>query len=354
MRAFLTDRYFRLLRSFERVVLRLKLSYTRREIHQSISQVVERTGRSVVTGKIKKQIKQYARERFGSADFWPGLALGTEMTGEFKRGIIPFDYFYYFLEPKLNPHRYSSIGDLRTLDDRRFGDFAITPLLQSISGIFYNSDFEPIEEAEVNRILSDHNDTIVIKQEFGWGGREVRVIHSSEFKPGLLLPGYNYVIQPFLKQYRVLHDLYPDSVNTFRVLTFRKKDGSVRVLLIYLRFGVDGSRVDNLSSGGQCIRFDINGKPEALAYDEFGLRCGDRHKNSGKVFAELEIPMFHEIVDKCVTIHRVYPHVRLIGWDICIDETGTPKLIEWNSSRPSFSWEDALWGPFFPDDRELD
>ena len=353
MRAFLTDRYFRLLRSFERVVLRLKLGYTRREIHQSIQQVVKKTGRSVMTGKIKKQIKQYARERFGSAAFWPGLALGTEMTGEFKRGCIPFDYFYYFLEPKLNPHRYSSIGDLRTLDYRRFGDFAIKPLMHFITGTLYNSDFEPVGEAEMNKILSDHNDTIVIKQEFGWGGKEVRVIHSSEFKPALLLPGFNYVIQPFLKQYRVLHELHPHSVNTFRVYTFRKKDGSVEVPLTYLRFGVDGSRVDNLSSGGQCVRFDPTGKPDTLAIDELGLRCGDRHKNSGKIFAELEIPMFHDIVDKCVTIHQVYPHVRLIGWDICVDETGAPRLIEWNSSRPSFSWEDALWGPFFPDDREF-
>ena len=178
-------------------------------------------------------------------------------------------------------------------------------------------------------------------------------MHSSEFKPGLLLPGLNYIIQPFLKQYKVLHDLHPSSVNTFRVLTFRKKDGSVKVLLTYLRFGVDGSKVDNLSSGGQCVRFDASGKPEVQAYDEFGLKCGDRHKNSGKIFAELEIPMFQEVVDKCVSTHLVYPHVRLIGWDICIDETGAPKLIEWNSSRPSFSWEDFLFGPFFPDDKEF-
>jgi len=44
----------------------------------------------------------------------------------------------------------------------------------------------------------------------------------------------------------------------------------------------------------------------------------------------------------------------LIGWDVCINESGEPKLIEWNTHRPSFTWEDALFGPFLADDQELD
>jgi hypothetical protein len=353
MRTFLKDSYFRLLKRLEGLILRMKVNYTRWGIVRDTRVVIKQTGKSAVTHRIKREMRQYSRERFGSAAYWRGLAMGVEMKGEFVRGWIPFDYFYYFLEPSLNPPRYRSIGDFRTLDYRRFGDFTIRPLLQFISGMYFNTACEPVGEQEISRIMSDHNDLIVIKQEFGWGGKEVRVMHSSEFKPGLLLPGLNYIIQPFLKQYKVLHDLHPSSVNTFRVLTFRKKDGSVKVLLTYLRFGVDGSKVDNLSSGGQCVRFDASGKPEVQAYNEFGLKCGDRHKNSGKIFAELEIPMFQEVVDKCVSTHLVYPHVRLIGWDICIDETGAPKLIEWNSSRPSFSWEDFLFGPFFPDDKEF-
>jgi hypothetical protein len=307
----------------------------------------------VVTGKMKKSIKAYARERFGSAAYWPGVALAAEMRGEFIKGWIPFDYFFHVLEPSLNPPGYSSLGDIRTLDYRRFGDFAIKPLLQFITGVFYNGDCKPVGAREMHRILSDYNESIVIKQEFGWGGKQVRVMHSSEFTPELLQKDFNYVIQPFLKQYRILHDLHPESVNTFRVLTFRKKDGSVEVLFTYLRFGVDGSRVDNLSSGGQCVLFDSSGKPEKTAIDEFGLRCGERHKNSGIRFADLEIPMFHEILDKCVSTHQEYPHVRLVGWDICVDESGALKLIEWNSSQPGFSWEDALFGPFFPDDQEF-
>jgi len=51
--------------------------------------------------------------------------------------------------------------------------------------------------------------------------------------------------------------------------------------------------------------------------------------------------------------HQKNPYVRMIGWDVCIDEHGKPKLIEWNTHRPSYTWEDVLFGPFFLDNDEF-
>jgi len=354
MRAFLMGRYFRLLKLLEGLILTVKVNYTRSELKQARRQYVKEAGRSVMTRKVKTEVRAYARERFGSAAFRPGVELAVERRGAFIRGFIPFDYYYYFLEPKLNPPRYRSLGDLRTLDYRRFGDLAVKPLLLFISGIFFNADFEPVGEQEISRILSGHNDTIIIKQEFGWGGKEVRVMHSSGFKPGLLLPGFNYIIQPIVKQYSVLHNLHPESLNTFRVLTFMKKDGSVEVLLTYLRFGVDGARIDNVSSGGECLLFDPSGKPAKNSFTKSGFISGERHKNTGVIYANLKIPMIHDIRNRCIALHQKYPDVRLVGWDMCVDESGDLKLIEWNSSRPGFDLEDALFGPFLTDDRELE
>jgi hypothetical protein len=192
-----------------------------------------------------------------------------------------------------------------------------------------------------------------VKQAFGWGGKHVTIQPASEFEPEHLKKGHTYVIQPFIKQYKPLSDLYPDSVNTFRVTTFLKRDGTVEVLFVILRFGVDGNQVDNLSSGGQCIRMDLTGKPSAMAYDEYCIPAGERHKNTGFRFADLDIPMFPEIIERCRTGHQQHPHVRLIGWDVCVNEQGEPKLIEWNTFRPTFTLEDAMFGPFLADDHEL-
>lgn len=346
--------YKRFHKLFGKLVLSFQVFDSRMGLRRLTRKIVRLQGKSVVNRKMKRSMKAYAKKRFGSKAFWPGLAMATELRGEYMDGWIPFDFYYYKLEPKLNPPEYATIGDLRTLDYKRFGDFAIKPLFQYISDIFFNADFESVEKPDLLKFLAEYDDTIVVKQEFGWGGKQVRVMHSSEFKPEQLQKGKNFIIQPFLKQYKTLSELYPDSVNTFRVYTFRKKDGSVEVLLTYLRFGVDGNRVDNLSAGGQCLLFDASGKPDKISIDAYGLKADQKHKNTGYIFADLKIPMFQDIREKCSSIHKIYPYVRLIGWDIAVDESGAPKLIEWNTNRASFDWEDALFGPFFTDDREFD
>lgn len=353
MKAFLIDKYARSLRFVEGIVLKLKMYNTRRDAHRARKLFVQQSGKSVLNAKIKRSIKKYSRKRYGSASHWPFLALYTEVRGEFIEGWIPFDHFLYVLEPKLNPPVYRELGNQKTFDYRRFGDFAIKPLFFFISGLFYTPDFDIIEEKELKKMLSSHDDHIVVKQAFGGGGKQVRFMHSSEFKPELLEQSENYVIQPRIQQYKTLSDLYPDSVNTFRVTTFIRKDGSVKIVYVILRFGVDGSKVDNLSSGGQCIEIDPEGRPAKIAYDDYGNVGGEVHKNTGYRFADLEIPMFPEIIAKCKSAHRHYPFVRLIGWDVCVDESGVPRLIEWNTDRPTFDMEDALFGPFFPDDSEF-
>jgi hypothetical protein len=353
MKELLIDRIFRILGVFNRVALRFKLAISRREAHRERKQLVRRTGRPVMTRKLKKQIKQYARKRFGSAAYWPHLAHFTEIRGEFIEGWIPEDYFRYILEPRLNPSNFSKLGYQKTFDYRRFGDFAIEPLFYFISGNFFDAKCRVFERNSVKTFFSEYHDTIVVKQAFGWGGKHVTIQHASAFRPEHLKKGHNYVIQPFIRQYKPLNDLYSDSVNTFRVTTFLKKNGTVEVLFVILRFGVDGIKVDNLSSGGQCIRFDLSGRPSPVAYDEYCVPVGERHKNTGFRFSELEIPMFPEIIDKCVTGHQRHPHVRLIGWDVCINQEGEPKLIEWNTFRPTFTLEDAMFGPFLTDDEEL-
>jgi len=350
---FLANIYFRLEGSMEGLIRRLQIMDTRMNLRSNRRRIVRLKGGSVINRKLKKVIKDYARERFGSSSYWPGIALAAEMRGEYKHGWIPFDYYYYVLEPKFNPPGYANIGDIKTLDYSRFGDFAIKPLFMYISDMFYDADFEPVGEQELLRSLAAYDDTIVVKPEFGWGGKQVMVIHSSEFKAEQLQRGTNFIIQPFLKQYKTLNELYPDSVNTFRVYTFRKKDGSVEAPLCYLRFGVDGSRVDNMSSGGECLHIDPTGKPAKTGFDYWGMKTQEHHKNTGFRYADLEIPMFTDIIESCTSIHRKYPHVRLIGWDICVDESGSPRLIEWNTQRASFDWEDALFGPFFPDNSEF-
>lgn len=349
----LENRYFRLEKSTKVLIVKLRINYSRILAHKYRRKVVKRNGESVISRSVKKNIKEYARDRFGKAAYWPYLALYTEIRGQFIKGWIPYDYFRYIILPRINPPPDTAIGNNKTFDHILFGDFSIKPLFVHISGNFYNSDFEIVPISEVKKFFIDYNDAIVVKEDKGTHGKQVRFIHSSEFVPEGLSKSINYVIQPYIKQYKVLDNLYPDSVNTFRVTTYIENDGSVTVKFISLRFGVDGSKIDNVSSGGHAISFDLFGKPAKMAHGSKGFVNGDKHKNTGYLYSNLKFPMFNEILSKCMSAHNKYPYTRLIGWDVCITKSGEPKLIEWNAENPAFLDPEAVFGPFWADDEEI-
>ena len=342
-----------LVKLFDSILMMLILAHIRNEISRSRRVIARKKGRKVVTRKVKKSIKRYAKKRFGRKSYWSGLAQYAEIRGEFVEGWIPYDYFRFVLMPKLSPKPAIDMA-FKTFDYQLFGDFAVKPLFLVISGIYFDSDLKFVSQDQLRSFMTTYDDEIVIKEASGWGGMQVRVMHASKFTTDLLKKGTDYVIQPYVKQHKVLNDLYPHSVNTLRVNTFLNKDGSVSVKAVAIRFGADGGRVDNVSSGGQPLFLDLTGKSDAVTYDPANwTETGDRHKNTGYRYADLEIPMFGEVLEKCKKAHLKFPYVRLVAWDICIDHTGEPKLIEWNLDNPEFGSLEARFGPFWPDDSEF-
>lgn len=347
------NRYFRMLASLKRGMERLTVIYSRILAHRGRKEVIRSKGEKVVNRQLKREIKAYAKERFGSKAYWPYLAFYTELRGEFMKGWLPYDYYRYKILPGINPQHACEISENKTYDHRIFGDFAIRPLFVLISGAFYDADFMVLDAAALVKLLAEYNDKIVVKEERGTHGLQVKVMHASEFNPDSLRKDLNYVVQPYVKQHKSLSNLYPHSVNTYRVTTFLRPDGSITVKAVILRFGINGSEIDNLSSGGQFIYFDEAGNPSKFAYNLIGLVQSDRHINTGFRFSDLEVPMFQEIKDRCVSAHGLYPYVRIIGWDICVDEKGDPKLLEWNADNPGFHPDDAIFGPLWADENSF-
>lgn len=344
------DRYFGIVASFKSFMDRLSMVYSRYLAHKGRREVIKAKGERVVNRQLKREIKAYAKEKFGSKAYWPYLAFYTELRGEFIKGWLPYDYYRYKIMPGINPQHSTEISENKTFDHKIFGDFAIRPLFIFISGIFYDADFKMLEERDITELLAEYKEDIVVKEERGTHGLQVKVMHASEFKPDKLHKDLNYVVQPYVKQHKSLSDIYPDSVNTFRVTTYLRPDGSIHVKSTILRFGINGSKIDNLSSGGQSIYFDEAGNPSQLAYNLMGLPQGERHVNTGFKFSDLKVPMFQELKDMCISAHRLYPYVRIIGWDVCVDEKGEPKLLEWNADNPGFHPDDAIFGPIWADE----
>ena len=115
--------------------------------------------------------------------------------------------------------------------------------------------------------------------------------------------------------------------------------------------GIDGSRVDNCSSGGIVCGITPDGILKDVAYDAMA-NAYHRHPQ-GYSFGGVKLVGF----DKCINLakklaSRFYGVSRLISWDFAINEDGEPILIEMNISFGEIDFHQLCNGPIFGEDTE--
>ena len=176
-------------------------------------------------------------------------------------------------------------------------------------------------------------DRFVGKPVDGCCGRGVTFFRSADVKDpaalfetsreeGLLL------FEEFVVQHPAMAAIYPDSVNTLRMVTVLW-NGVPHLVFPSIRIG-NGKQVDNLNAGGMASVID----PETGCISK---PCADKegnvyetHPMTGTRFAGYPIPYFQEAKELVLQLACVEPRVGYVGWDIAITENG-PDLIEANN-----------------------
>ncbi len=142
----------------------------------------------------------------------------------------------------------------------------------------------------------------------------------------------DYLFQKSVRQHEGMSALYPDSLNTLRVLIGKGHDG-VRPLSIIARMGSDGRPVDNAHAGGIFVGVDMEtGRLKRHGHQLyfFGGRQFVEHPDTGVVFEGYQVPRFEEVIDVVQRAHEWLPHP-YSGWDIGVTPDG-PVIIECNSA----------------------
>lgn len=137
----------------------------------------------------------------------------------------------------------------------------------------------------------------------------------------------NMVAEELVKQHVKLNALFPNSVNTVRIVT---KDGEI--IGAGLRMGVGEAVVDNSSSGGISAPVDIDtGIVASFGEREKGeqIERFAKHPDTGVAIIGFEIPFWKECVNYVALLSKKVSSISLIGWDIAITDQG-PTLIEAN------------------------
>lgn len=140
--------------------------------------------------------------------------------------------------------------------------------------------------------------------------------------------GSNFVAQSVIECHDSIKEIYPKSVNTFRVITYRW-NGKIEVMPIIMRIGRGNACIDNAHAGGIFIALDNDGTLHRTAFTEFCDKFNE-HPDTKVKFEGHKIFGVEKVIESAKRMHQALPQLGSYNWDFTIDEEGEPVLIEAN------------------------
>lgn len=279
----------------------------------------------------------------------------TKATGQFNANYIPDDLYYKYVDPFFNNWGMAKNIDHKGLYRLLFPKVRQPKLLAyRMNGYWYNGDGELMDIHQTISIITQYKSCFVKKAMDSEGGHgitfiDVAKLSHSDIKRILEQSSWDLVIQEGLTQSPVLSAINESSVNTIRLITLLRKDGTVKIYSVVLRMGIGGAKVDNASSGGITVGIEDDGKLKPVAYNAKGVRF-DRHPTSNIMFDKYIIPNYQEVRKLVVEQAKKCPHFRLVSWDIALDKNNSPVMIEANLKYGELDFHQLNNGPLFGED----
>jgi len=226
-------------------------------------------------------------------------------------------------------------------------------IVKNVNGYYYDDRF-PLTEVEAVERCSNLKEAIIKPTLGGTWGNGVKLIQSAD---GIikdtggsvndLFSSYkqSFIVQERLEQHPDLAKLNPTSLNTIRVMSYRRGDEIV-ILYAIIRIGRNGQVVDNETAGG--IKADIDLQTGRIK----GCAIGSP-KEALMPFTDVgtptdgyQIPCFDKVLEVVKEMHYRLSYFDLVGWDMSVDKEGRPALIEWNRAA---ELSQVAHGPAFGD-----
>lgn len=302
----------------------------------------------------KADIKAYFKKHLGREvpSYWHQYYYSR--NGLYSEKYIPASIYVSSIIYRLNNYPMSLAYVDKGFYDTLFPDVnRPQTIIKNVNGFYYD-DKTPITKEEAISRCSNLKEAVIKPTVLGTWGQGVKLFHTDNgFVPeinisiGDLFTRYkrSFIIQSKLEQHPDLAKLNPTSVNTIRVLSYRKDD-EVIILYAVIRIGRKGKVVDNETAGG--IKADINLQTGRIKGPAFGSPTEKNmpQTDSGVELDNFLIPSFPQVLDFVKDLHLRLPYFRLIGWDISVDTDGNPVMIEWNKSA---ELSQVAHGPAFGD-----
>ena len=294
-----------------------------------------------------KQCNDYAVEVLGHKRFAPWLYVYTAVSGRFREGWIPDNYYFSVVVPTIQK-RYGPMADLRGLSAVMLQSAALPDVLAYVNGIFFDTTSGFVSPDAVRDKLFKDQERVVFKLDHSLRGEGVYFLTRESFSLEQIHRLGNGVFQRAVRPHRLFAEFTQQSVATVRITTVYEESGKVSVRACYLRMGSgDETHVQSKTE----IRVPVNvvsGALEEIGYTAEWLETRV-HPTSHVAFAGNVIPAFHSCVRTVTELHRKAPYTRCIGWDVTVDQDEQVQLLEWNGARNGIKFSEATQGPCFAD-----
>ncbi|MCM1399222.1 MAG: hypothetical protein NC225_07030 [Clostridium sp.] len=130
------------------------------------------------------------------------------------------------------------------------------------------------------------------------------------------------LVEQVLEQNEEMSKLYPNAVNTLRIVTVVSDKGTVSVVGTYIRIGAGGNDVDNFNHGG--VTAPVNRKTGVIEHKARNkeTKYFEKHPDTGAPIVGFQVPHWQEVIAFAKKMAKEVDNVRYVGWDICITKTG--------------------------------
>lgn len=298
-----------------------------------------------------KQVKSYYKDLIGCrvSTKWHKLYLNT--SNRFDCRYIPLDLLFSKILPALNnpilSPAYADKGQYERLFPMIKHPYTV---FKRINGDYYLND----TIVDKGTIVSSfpNKGTYILKPILNTSrGDGVVAINAEDFRDQdeivkfLDEQGVNYILQEKIQSHPDISVLNPSSLNTVRVITYRHGINVV-ILSVTLKIGKTGEIVDNGHHGGFFCSVNENGELGHYLYHLVPFTKSDKTE-SGVVIRNRKIPHFDRMTQVVCECARRLPYTKYVGWDLAIDISGEPVLIEINVKSPGGNIMQIPNGPLF-------
>lgn len=145
-------------------------------------------------------------------------------------------------------------------------------------------------------------------------------------------------IEDCIVQHPAVNKLYPNSVNSLRIITVLDSNKVPHCIYMVQKMGYNGRIIDN---NGLFAPVDLQtGKIKYPAHSGDTTRgvIYTEHPDTHVKLLGYQIPFVKEAVDMCLKAAVVVPQIRYIGWDVALTEKG-PVIIEGNTYCAHDFWQ---------------